>query len=1195
MKAPALAIDFGTSRTKVAYFDEESGKAKLVEIGREILTVLPSVFYIPKEGQGERLVGDDAQDMVDSDPEGIVLSLKKELHKLGKKRCGPDRPAVERIRLAADLFSHIYQRCRTEVFFNETISRCRLTVPVDFKAQQREAIKSAAQLGGFQEVSIVEEPVSAAEHWLLSQPTEKFGDSVVVCDVGGGTTDFAFLRYVGGSFQADEQVLSAGFPLGGNDLDESIWADICEGNPAMDQNKDQTAGFLIKIRRERELMIKVRKPEIRITVGGRQCLFSRSIIEAATCEFVERVKTEALRFLEKIDNQTQITDAPILLVGGASRLHGLNEALNSLNRGKVFLWNYCDYATVLGAVEIETGPVVKQHGQDKTIVSEVGVKIGATVPQNTTMNPELYEIQRNNLLSLMDEALRIPQLPVDQVERISLAKRKALENQFVVALVGEFQGGKSTTFNALCDGREVSPRGIGLKTSACVMAAMNISVEKESERAEFEWKTEKELLLSFIELIENRIRTKHSERFSMAKAPNICEAIDLGSDLDRNLLKGMLLEEWTLWKSNKGGYSEDRLDQLQIGSLVMKYIGTTEYEQLRSQKEFSIADAGRLVTFPRDWYKRWNEGSSQFQMHDCAFAFIARVTFRIRSKNLARTGSVILDCPGLFASAWDTTVARTAMFSADAIWYLFNGSKELTDGDVKALRMIKQNGWEKKLFFSMNLRDRSLQIIKERISPANVEKLTNLGFNISTDSLNLYDAFLALRASQGTGLLNKSLDEHTIECLKVEAQTLEVTGTEPAAIWEETVRQQLLTLKPPTRQQFQGLDLPSIAVIRGISNLDDMLFKIEQTMISGKARSILIDQGSEYATQSLKAFEGFLQLRETAAEESKEHFQRKLDDANQKTDAFFALCRDELEPLNNNVIESALYNDLIERALNPAFDEVSEIASSEIYASLKWMDALFNKEKLSNDAGAIVKKNIDEIVPPRTTNWLSELIDGNNEIYNNSIITPSQRILRRISEEWNEVVKDNKDILLFQNIETQKNLDINKALGAGEIQLNQDLDISFESFQAIGLYLAGYIANVVLASASHPIMGIIILAISLIAHGEVEKRIVAKIKSSIAESLRTAVGGEIKEKLLPVLAKFRTSVRNQIEAGTINVISSELERRKGATKSDFEKSQAQRETIASECRGLREGTIAPLRKRIESFQHNVESLLFKRN
>jgi molecular chaperone DnaK len=217
MAAPTLAIDFGTTRTKIAYFNTKSGKPELVELGREIRTILPSVFYIPKEGQGDRLVGDDAQDMVDADPEGIVLSLKKELHKLGKKRCGPERPAIDRIQLASDLFSYIHQRCRIEVFHDQEIKRCQITVPVDFKAQQREAIREAAKLGGFEEIALIEEPVAAAQHWLLSQPDEKFGNSVVVCDVGGGTTDFAFLRYTDGRFQADDQVLSAGFSLGGND------------------------------------------------------------------------------------------------------------------------------------------------------------------------------------------------------------------------------------------------------------------------------------------------------------------------------------------------------------------------------------------------------------------------------------------------------------------------------------------------------------------------------------------------------------------------------------------------------------------------------------------------------------------------------------------------------------------------------------------------------------------------------------------------------------------------------------------------------------------------------------------------------------------------------------------------------------------------------------------------------------------
>jgi molecular chaperone DnaK (HSP70) len=65
METPILAIDFGTSRTKVAFFDKHAGKAQLVELGTEIRTVLPSVFYIPKELQGKRLVGDDAQNMAE--------------------------------------------------------------------------------------------------------------------------------------------------------------------------------------------------------------------------------------------------------------------------------------------------------------------------------------------------------------------------------------------------------------------------------------------------------------------------------------------------------------------------------------------------------------------------------------------------------------------------------------------------------------------------------------------------------------------------------------------------------------------------------------------------------------------------------------------------------------------------------------------------------------------------------------------------------------------------------------------------------------------------------------------------------------------------------------------------------------------------------------------------------------------------
>jgi len=61
MTAPAVAIDFGTTRTKVAYYDVNRREPRLVELGRQTPAIIPSIFYVSPEG--DQLVGDDAQEM----------------------------------------------------------------------------------------------------------------------------------------------------------------------------------------------------------------------------------------------------------------------------------------------------------------------------------------------------------------------------------------------------------------------------------------------------------------------------------------------------------------------------------------------------------------------------------------------------------------------------------------------------------------------------------------------------------------------------------------------------------------------------------------------------------------------------------------------------------------------------------------------------------------------------------------------------------------------------------------------------------------------------------------------------------------------------------------------------------------------------------------------------------------------------
>lgn len=381
MTAPSVAIDFGTTRTKVAYYDSDRGEPRLVELGRETRSIIPSIFYIPQEGS--RLVGDDAQDMLDTDPEGIIIGLKKEIHKLGKKRLGPGRPSVDRVELASDLFAFIRTGCCNEVFHAEVVE-CVLTVPVAFEEQKRERIRQAAEFAGFRKISITEEPVAAAKYWLATSG-QHIADTVVVCDVGGGTTDLALLRHFDGQFAPVPDVPPVGFSNGGNDVDESIWDCVLQNDEAAIAPECCRAGFLAQLRRVKELLTRDRREQIPVMLGTMKVTIPRTVVEEGIHEFVEQVAQETQRFLDRCQAVAGVKDSPILLVGGASRLPGLKEALEKLAPGRVLQWNQSDYATVLGAV--------KPHGvAGKSQVGTVNAAKPQTSPARRYTRRQVHEL-----------------------------------------------------------------------------------------------------------------------------------------------------------------------------------------------------------------------------------------------------------------------------------------------------------------------------------------------------------------------------------------------------------------------------------------------------------------------------------------------------------------------------------------------------------------------------------------------------------------------------------------------------------------------------------------------------------------------------------------------------------------------------------------------------------------------------------
>lgn len=339
-----VAIDFGTTRTKAAWFDPVSGRPALIPIGDIVPTILPSVFYIPP-GDDPPLVGDAALDYLDEDPPGIVRSLKREIHKDQKIR--RNKRAFAPVELAALLFERVRRFCETAVFYGE-VRACVLTVPVAFDPLQRERIEDSARRGGFTEVELIDESVAAARHWLASAKADA-PLYIVVCDIGGGTTDLALLRRTTDGFAAVPEVPPSGFQKGGNDIDEHIFDELLADEDDGSSLR-RIEGFRVGVQQAKERFSRDGRSSLPLKFGTKIVDLTRTQVEVCSARFVEDVVAELKRFRQRMDDAV-IDAVPLLLVGGGAHILGLEERFSECWNAPVLQWHDSEYATALGAAQ----------------------------------------------------------------------------------------------------------------------------------------------------------------------------------------------------------------------------------------------------------------------------------------------------------------------------------------------------------------------------------------------------------------------------------------------------------------------------------------------------------------------------------------------------------------------------------------------------------------------------------------------------------------------------------------------------------------------------------------------------------------------------------------------------------------------------------------------------------------------------
>ena len=261
-----VGIDLGTTNSALAYYEaamaEQDGRIGVQGIPQLVnpnevaeRTLLPSFLYLPGEldfpkgslalpweREPRFVIGELARKRGAESPSRLVASAKSWLCYAAVKRTAPilpwqapeDVPKLSPVEASSKFLEHLrsawdgnYAKRKGELALSE--QEVLLTVPASFDEEARELTVRAAGQAGLKHVTLLEEPQAAFYAWLESQGDGwrkriKVGDLVLVCDVGGGTTDFSLIAV---SEQAGELALKRiavgdHILLGGDNMDLAL-------------------------------------------------------------------------------------------------------------------------------------------------------------------------------------------------------------------------------------------------------------------------------------------------------------------------------------------------------------------------------------------------------------------------------------------------------------------------------------------------------------------------------------------------------------------------------------------------------------------------------------------------------------------------------------------------------------------------------------------------------------------------------------------------------------------------------------------------------------------------------------------------------------------------------------------------------------------------------------------------------------
>lgn len=242
-----VGIDLGTTNSALAFIDPvEAAEADFPPIhvldipqtvaqGRtEPRRTLPSFLFL---GQDQVHVGTFARDQGAIVPTKSVHSAKSWLSNPDVDRTAKILPwdaqeagrVLSPVEVSAKVIAHMGEAFQAR--FGQPLSEQEivLTVPASFDEEARELTVAAAKEAGLEKLTLLEEPAAAFYSWIANDLTRSQkalfdGQNVLICDVGGGTSDFTLIRVNrnGDRVEFTRTAVGKHLLLGGDNLDLTL-------------------------------------------------------------------------------------------------------------------------------------------------------------------------------------------------------------------------------------------------------------------------------------------------------------------------------------------------------------------------------------------------------------------------------------------------------------------------------------------------------------------------------------------------------------------------------------------------------------------------------------------------------------------------------------------------------------------------------------------------------------------------------------------------------------------------------------------------------------------------------------------------------------------------------------------------------------------------------------------------------------